>query len=184
MTSFKPITSFLAASLGIHAVFMGAVSLPMAQRDAQKEKSITISYPSYSFPNKNKSISTHSVMSKAMPRKKKAVVRESRELLTDPQKGKFFLSYFIKVKENIHKTVRRKRIHLPKGYGTVGLTFILRADGRLEDIRIVPAGTRASEKTQAFAVRCVQETSPFQPFPMQLEADKIAFHLTLLFEEN
>ncbi len=118
----------------------------------------------------------------ARPEKPKPAVRKSAELLVDPQNGKIFLGYFEKIKQRIHETVQKKYAHENPGEGIVSLIFILRADGGLENVAIVPKESNASPVVQNFAVECIKESLPFAPFPTELGLQKISFSVAVLFD--
>jgi hypothetical protein len=115
--------------------------------------------------------------------REQAPVRESRELLNDPLKRRTFTNYFGLIKQKIHTTIQRKYLRYPMDRGTVTLAFILKADGTLEKVTTVDAETHASQSVKDFAAQCVRESAPFASFPKTLGSSRIAFNVTVFFEE-
>ena len=108
-----------------------------------------------------------------------AKMAESSQLLLDPQKGKVFSQYFVRMKKKINEAVEDR--YFPKQSGEqVSLIFIVNRSGRLEDVYALTKETRADAKTQAFAVQSVREAAPFDAFPADLNMEKICFNLTLI----
>ena len=112
------------------------------------------------------------------------LIRNSSDLLTDPQKGKVFSSYYAKLKEEIQRTVRKRYSRASVGEGSVSLVFVLRADGSLENILVREAETHAVSGAKDFAVECVRDSSPFKPFPKELDLLKISFSVMMSFDQS
>ena len=110
-------------------------------------------------------------------------VRESRDILKDPKRGRIFTSYFGAVKERINREVRRKYTREEFGTGSVTLIFILDKYGILENAWVSDRQSGAGPAAKAFAVRALRAASPFPSFPQDLDLPRIAFTVTVLFEE-
>ena len=106
----------------------------------------------------------------------------SAEVLSDPQKGKYFIDYFAFVKKKIQDTVRGNASSENYGHGTVQLLFVLNPDGSVQDVSVVEKGSDAAALVKDFAIRCVKTAGPFGIFPKEIPSQKIAFNLSLLFE--
>ncbi len=175
------------ASLAIHTLIAAPAYGPFLERGGDAGV-VTISYvepaPEMS-QKKGKTIRAHIPgkvpREKAFP--KRAAMRESAELLTDPQTGKVFHGYFVRLKEKIHQVIRRDSGG-HSGGGSVSLAFILRPDGTLDKVSVMEKGSTAGADMRSFAVNCVKASAPFDPFPKELDPGKISFHITIRFHET
>ncbi len=201
MTPSKGLLIALAASLLVHAAVVAPFSARWPKANRAENEAVMISYviypkttafvqpkpaskPAVSAPIKGIAVATPKVrqIQYARPERPKPAVRNSEELLVDPQNGKIFLGYFEKIKRRIHETVQKKYSHENPGEGTVSLIFILRADGGLEHVAVVPRESNATPAVENFAVECIKESIPFAPFPKELGLQKISFSVTVLFD--
>ncbi len=201
MTPSKGTLIGFAASLLVHAAVVAPFSAHWPKANRAENEAVMISYviypkttapvqpkpvskPAVSAPMKGIAVATPEVrqIQYARPVKPKPAVRNSEELLVDPQNGKIFLGYFEKIKRRIHETVQKKYAHENPGEGVVSLIFILRADGGLENVAIIPKESNASQVVQNFVVECIKESPPFAPFPMELGLQRISFSVTVLFD--
>jgi outer membrane biosynthesis protein TonB len=174
----------LAASLALHALAAAPTYGPVS---GNADHAVTISYlePEPEAPRRpGRDIRAH--IPGTDPRDgafaNKTAVRDSAELLTDPQAGLVFHRYFVRLKEKIHQVTRR-RIGKPAGAGSVSLSFMLDRGGRLERASVIGAESSAPEDLRAFAVDCLKASAPFDPFPKELHSAKIVFRVTVLFGE-
>ena len=111
-------------------------------------------------------------------------VKNSEEILTDPQKGKIFLNYFGLVKQRVRRSVEKKYSGEPVGRGDVSLMFVLKSDGAVVNVFVVEKDSSADELMKDFAIRCVKDCSPFPHFPKELGMERISFNLSILFDES
>ena len=183
----RSLVLFFAASVAIHTV-IAAPSYGPFFRKGEKDGTVFISYvePAPEKPRKNPKV-LRALIPANKPRdrffSKKAAVRESAELLTDPQMGKVFHAYFVRLKEKIHQVIRRHSEE-HAGRGTVSLIFILRSDGALDSISVAEKESSAGHEMRVFATDCVKASAPFDPFPKELDPQKIAFRVTVYFYES
>ena len=166
------------------AVMISYVIYPKTEDSVQSKP---VSKPAVSAPIKAVAVTTPKVRQIRYARPVKAIkpkpaVRNSEELLVDPQSGKVFLGYFEEIKRKIHETVKKKYSRENPGQGAVSLIFILRADGSLENTAVVSKESTAGPAVQNFAIDCIKESLPFAPFPKELELQKISFNVTILFD--
>lgn len=110
--------------------------------------------------------------------------KTSAELIADPKKGKIFIGYFSLVKGKIHKTLRDRYAVSGTESGSVCLYFVLDGSGRLERASVVEKESKAGESLKVLAMRCLHESAPFAAFPRSLNAEHIAFNVTVFFGEN
>lgn len=184
---------FFSASAAVHSLVVISLYGPFLRNQRPMDDAVIISYvipPKNPAPKKvlpqpllPRALSQKISKMTAQPGLAKGGVKESTELLTDPVRGKVFLSYFSKVKERIHAAVRKEAASVGIGQGTVALNFVLWADGSLERVSVMERGSDAAATDKDFAVKCVKEAAPFGLFPKELDLAKISFSVTLLFEE-
>lgn len=175
----------IVASLAIHALVAAPVYGPLER--GSDAGAVTISYvePAPESPQKKgKTVRAHIPGKvpgdKAFP--ERAVIRESAELLTDPQMGRIFHSYFVRLKEKIHSVIRRHSGE-QSGEGAVSLVFILGRDGTLDKISVMEKESSAGAGLRSFAVYCVKASAPFEAFPHELDPANISFLITIRFNE-
>lgn len=65
--------------------------------------------------------------------------------------------------------------------GHVYLTFILSANGTLDEVRILEEKTQANEHLRDVALRSIRESSPFPPFPEDLNYPELTFNVLISF---
>lgn len=112
-----------------------------------------------------------------------AEIRSSADLLSDPKSKEVFESYFVLIKDRIHQVVRRKYSRAEVGEGQVGLVFILRSDGKLENVWTIEKMSTADILVKNFARSCVRDAAPFPQFPRELGMNRISFNITIIFDE-
>ncbi len=66
--------------------------------------------------------------------------------------------------------------------GEVYLTFVLKANGQLEAVKIIPEKTRANTFLRSVAVRSIKESAPFPSFPDDLKYPELTFNVVISFE--
>jgi hypothetical protein len=66
--------------------------------------------------------------------------------------------------------------------GEVYLTFIIRSDGTLVELKILPDKTTANEFLEDVGVKSVQEAGPFPPFPQDLNYPELTFNVSISFQ--
>jgi len=89
-----------------------------------------------------------------------------------------------------HQTIRRKIKERAYFYvdnfdfetGEVYLTFALLADGTLKEVRIIESKTSANEYLRGVGLRSIKESSPFPPFPKDLNYPELSFNVVISFE--
>lgn len=66
--------------------------------------------------------------------------------------------------------------------GEVYLTFVVTADGNLKDLQIINDRSRANDYLRSVGLRSVKESSPFPPFPPDLQYPELSFNVVISFE--
>ncbi|HSV43001.1 MAG TPA: hypothetical protein VLJ10_00460 [Candidatus Bathyarchaeia archaeon] len=66
--------------------------------------------------------------------------------------------------------------------GEVYLTFVLGSDGSLRDVKLVQEKTRANSYLGSVGLRSIKESSPFPPFPGDLNYPELTFNVVISFE--
>ncbi len=114
----------------------------------------------------------------------KTEAKTSEELLADPEKGKVFSAYFGRVKQTLQGHLEKNYLPYSEGRGTVTLIFILSPDGKVENVSVVGLESDADDAVKKLAIECVRSAAPFGRFPGEMGLDKIAFRVTIYFEES
>lgn len=110
--------------------------------------------------------------------------KNGAELMTDPQRGKIFINYFGNLKTKIHQTVLKEYSPTIHGTGEVALFFVLNAQGRLEEAKVLDRESRAGTFLKQMALDFLKASAPFGAFPSELGAKHLSFSVTVYFEEN
>ncbi|MCB9772556.1 MAG: hypothetical protein H6754_08415 [Candidatus Omnitrophica bacterium] len=66
--------------------------------------------------------------------------------------------------------------------GEIYLTFVVTADGNLKDLQIINERSRANDYLRSVGLRSVKESSPFPPFPSDLQYPELSFNVIISFE--
>ena len=66
--------------------------------------------------------------------------------------------------------------------GEVYLTFVLKADGTLQAIKIIDERTKANNYLRSIGLRSIKESSPFPPFPKDFNYPELTFNIVISFE--
>jgi len=66
--------------------------------------------------------------------------------------------------------------------GEVYLTFVLLANGQLRETKIIESKTRANDYLKTIGLRSIKESSPFPPFPKDLNYPELTFNVIISFE--
>lgn len=104
-------------------------------------------------------------------------------LMSVSEREAFFHSYFAEVRSRIHKEVwMSEGLDQSAVHGFVSLLFTLRSDGSVERVWVQEDRSEATPNAKAYAVWCVENASPFDPFPKGTGLDRISFQISLLFE--
>ena len=78
-----------------------------------------------------------------------------------------YASYYQTIRELIRRSLA-DNYSRSLGKGEVGVTFILRADGKVKKVDLVEKKSTANEYLKNITLRCIKTASPFPPFPDDL----------------
>ena len=92
-----------------------------------------------------------------------------------------YLNYYQVVRSKIERYAQEK--YNKFDVGEVYLTFIISADGRLRDLKLIEDRTSASSYIKKISVQSIQEADPFPPFPQDLKYPELSFNVVIYFEE-
>jgi len=107
----------------------------------------------------------------------------SRELLSDPQTGKIFSSYFQTVKSRIQVVAERQKHYVVRENGKIEVDFILRRNGRIAALEAHPDSEAAGDPLLVSrALDIIRSSQPFEEFPSSIPAEAISFNITLVFD--
>jgi len=91
-----------------------------------------------------------------------------------------YISYYQLVREKIKRTAYQN--YAREEAGEVYLTFVILANGTLEDVRLVKEKSSSSLYLQSIALRSVREAASFPAFPKELPYPKLSFNTVISFE--
>jgi len=83
-----------------------------------------------------------------------------------------------KIKYNLFKMYRPRNRQ-----GEVYVEFILDSDGKLKDARVLNEKSTQSKHLQEVTIKALRRSSPFPPFPEELNDPKINFNVVISFRE-
>ena len=90
------------------------------------------------------------------------------EKITNPK----YLSYNENIRHMIRQIAYRYVNHPDFQAGKVYLTFVLKANGELKDLKIIDSKTNANEYLRDIGLRSIKDSSPFPPFPEDLKLSR------------
>jgi hypothetical protein len=95
-----------------------------------------------------------------------------------------YLSYRQRLRQRIQERAYLYVDHPDFDVGEVYLTFVLLSDGTLRDIKISEDRTAANQYLRGVGLRSIKESSPFPPFPADLNYPELTFNVVISFEYN
>ena len=108
-------------------------------------------------------------------------VKSGADLAVDPSKGKVFARYFGSIKDKINQAVGRR--YSGEGEGKVTVLFVVSENGKLQSVSVIEKQSEADLAAKRLVIDCVKDAAPFGVFPPELGNGRIAFNLTILFED-
>ncbi len=93
-----------------------------------------------------------------------------------------YLTYNQNIREKIKQKAYEYIDHPDFKEGEVYLTFILEASGILKEVQIIEGKTTANAYLRKIGLRCIRESSPFPPFPRDLDYPELTFNVIISFE--
>ena len=127
---------------------------------------------SFKMPQKQ-----HPDVAKAHVKRRVVVPPLKSENMASPM----YLNYYQIVRSKIERYAQTKYNKLD--VGEVYLTFIISADGRLRELKLIEDRTSASQYIKKISVQSIQEADPFPPFPLDLKYPELSFNVVIYFEE-
>ncbi|HLF18149.1 MAG TPA: hypothetical protein VI749_04550 [Candidatus Omnitrophota bacterium] len=95
-----------------------------------------------------------------------------------------YLSYNQNIREKIRQQAYRHVDHPDFQQGEVYLTFVLGANGALQDLQIIDERTHANDYLRMAGLRSIKDANPFPPFPKDLSYPQLTFNVVISFEVN
>ena len=93
-----------------------------------------------------------------------------------------YLTYNQSIREKIKQKAYDYIDHPDFKEGEVYLTFILASTGFLREIKIIEEKTTANDYLREIGMKCIRESSPFPPFPEDLNYPELTFNVIISFE--
>lgn len=104
------------------------------------------------------------------------------ELRYDPN-SEDYINYYKAVRQKIVEKLKNLyRYHYENG--DVHLLFILKSDGKLEDLYVDRVRSTGDNTLIDIATSSLKRSSPFPPFPKGLTAPKVSFSVVISFKEK
>jgi outer membrane biosynthesis protein TonB len=97
------------------------------------------------------------------------------------EKMPVYLDYVQSVREKI-KSAANAKSRQPYVYGEVLLSFVLQSNGRLALVKVIDERSCSNEQLKNIARESIEEASPFEPFPPDLDFNELSFSVVLSFE--
>jgi len=87
------------------------------------------------------------------------------------------------ISRNIKRRAYRYVNHKDFESGKVYLTFVLSSGGILKQLQIIDSKTSANEYLRKVAIKSIQESNPFPPFPIGFNYPEFTFNLLISFQD-
>jgi len=110
------------------------------------------------------------------PKKKVSVPALESENMKSPS----YLNYYQIIRNKIKERAYANYVKADKG--EVYLTFVLLADGKLQQINVLEDRTSANPYIREISVKSVQESAPFPAFPANLNYPELSFNVIISYE--
>lgn len=91
-----------------------------------------------------------------------------------------YVSYYQIVRDRIRERAYVNYVKL--SVGEVYITFVIRADGSLDQMQIMEGRTMANDFLRDVGERSVREAAPFPPFPSELNYPELTFNIAISFQ--
>jgi len=95
-------------------------------------------------------------------------------------KNPLYLNYYQQISNRIKERAYANYAEFVAG--RVYLTFVVKADGTLEVLKLIEERTEANEYLMDISVKSVAEASPFRSFPQDLKYPELTFNIIISFE--
>jgi hypothetical protein len=106
----------------------------------------------------------------------------STEKINNPK----YLTYNDDMRDMISRNIKQKAYayvnHPDFQAGEVYLTFVLTSEGVLKGVKIIEDKTMANDYLRAVALKSIQESNPFPPFPKGFDYPEFTFNLLITFQ--
>jgi len=93
-----------------------------------------------------------------------------------------YISYNQIIRQKIKRQAYYYVDHPDFKKGEVYLTFVVASDGRLKDIKVIEENTSANDYLRNVGLRSVRSSSPFPPFPEDLNFPELTFNVVISFQ--
>ncbi len=90
-----------------------------------------------------------------------------------------YLAYIQKIREIIKKRAEDYLDDPDFTEQEVYLTFVLESSGYLKEIKIIEEKTSAQEYLREIGLKCIRESSPFPPFPKDMNYPELSFNIII-----
>lgn len=100
------------------------------------------------------------------------------EKMTNPK----YLNYNDRVRQKIKGRAYQYVDSASFEPGEVYMTFVIGSDGFLKQAQIIDEKTSANMFTKSIGLRSIQESSPFPPFPKDLNYPELTFNVVISFQ--
>ena len=95
-----------------------------------------------------------------------------------------YLSYNQSIREKIREKAYQYVNHPDFANGEVYLTFVLQSNGILKATKVIEGKTSANVYLKEIGLKSIEESSPFAPFPKELNFPELTFNVIISFESN
>ena len=103
--------------------------------------------------------------------------------ITNPK----YITYNDDMREAISRNIKQRAYtyvnHPDFEAGQVYLTFVLASNGMLRQLQIIENKTAANDYLRRVALKSIQESSPFPPFPAGFDYPEFTFNLLISFQD-
>ena len=112
----------------------------------------------------------------------KAISRRAIRLESTPdlEDNISYLSYSQLIRERIRQYLFRNYTE-SMGSGDVTASFVLRSNGALAGLRVI---SFPNARLRDLSARSIRQSSPFKPFPKELDLEEISFKITVSFKAD
>lgn len=94
-----------------------------------------------------------------------------------------YLSYSQLIREKIKQRLYRN-YRESMGRGEIAVNFVLRSNGTLKALEVIKNRSTSNNNLHNLCIESIKRTSPFKPFPKELNFKEIAFTITVSFTQN
>lgn len=142
-----------------------------------QKKAMTIGHKADYAPQLKEQLEKEKAINKSLAKNEKIEIPPELPKEKEP----LYISYYQSIREKIRRYVVK---NYPRfiACGEVCLFFVLSADGKLKEIKVVEERSSPNDILKEIAKKSVRQAEPFETFPKNMDQMRLSFNVIISFE--